>query len=104
LDDAESILHGVVGAEETLRRSMISGIDSRAMLGQNLASARLPADGPELLLGFVTKRFERVNAGICCGSVGISTCSDMSTRHLRQEQPTKNQLANSKSLRHLCSS
>jgi hypothetical protein len=57
LDDAEPILHGVVGAEEVSRSySMISGID---YLGDAPAepgeTARLPTDSPELPLGFVTK-------------------------------------------------
>jgi hypothetical protein len=80
LDDAEPILHGVVDAEEILRRSMISGIESLAMLPQNLATARLPADNPELLLGFVrngTLFYSDVNAGISRDSVGISTRSDI---------------------------
>jgi hypothetical protein len=45
-------------------------------------------DAESILHGFVTKQLEHVNAGICCGSVGISAPSDISTRHLRQEQPT----------------
>jgi hypothetical protein len=53
------------------------------MLRQNLATARLPTDSPELLLGFVTKRFEHMNAG------SVAHCRHFDTfRHIDTTSPS----------------
>jgi hypothetical protein len=92
------IAHGLDDAEPILQASGLWGNiallnDQRhrlsAMLWQNLRPRGFQLTVQSCCSAFVTKRFEHVNAGICRGSVDISTRSDISTRYLRQEQPTE---------------